>query len=92
MARAGDWKGAEAAIDEALAVLADNYSVRQLKAVACVRAGREDEARAVFGPVTTSGLPLEQVLTFTRRVYVNNSIAEEICAATRTLWAETARG
>ncbi len=88
--RAGRWDEAEAMIDEALAIHPDYDPCRQVKAVACLRTGRDAEARAVFAPVPTRGLALEQVLTFTRRVYINNPVADEICAGIRKLWAEAA--
>lgn len=86
--RAGQWDEAEAMADEGLALNPEYDTARVVKAMACLRKQRHAEARAVFKPVTTRGLPLEQVLTFNRRIFANCAAQAEILEGIRALWAE----
>lgn len=92
LVRAGEWEEAEAMADEALALNPAFDGALAVKALACRRRQRHAEARAVFGPVTRRGWPLEQFLTYNRRIYANCLMQQDILDGIRELWTEIAGG
>lgn len=87
--RAGRWEEAEGVLDDLLAVHPDNDDARLKKAILHRRAGRDAEARTLFAPLPSRGLPLAQILTGYRRAFVGGPVLDELLDAIRVLWAES---